>query len=396
MKCVIPFVIFVCLCSWGWAENGDDELRVRTHLTGDWNGKRSAWEARGFTFDLTYTAEYFANVSGGIRDGGDFRGDLSLTLELDTSAAELWENGDFFVHLQEQHGHGVTERYVGDFQVLSNIDADDFYQVSEFWYRHRFLDSRLWLKVGKQESNEDFAFVEYGGEFINSSGGFHPTIPLTTFPDQDWGIVAGIEPVEWFSMNVGAYQGRGNGSQSIGNTIDALYGPMAMIEPAFHYTLGEKDGHFRLGYWFHGDNFERLDGTGETDGTDGFYVTFDQEVYRENVGDDEDGQGIGIFAQFGASDGEYFEAERYVGAGLQWTGAINGRDEDVLGAGIFHVKLSEEGGFAEDSETAYELFYKAQITPWFSMKPDVQIIVNPGGSGNSDAVVFGLRTELSF
>ncbi|MBW1888858.1 MAG: carbohydrate porin [Deltaproteobacteria bacterium] len=93
----------------------------------------------------------------------------------------------FFLHLQEQHGQGITNEHVGDFQVLSNIDDDDFKQISEFWYKHTLLDDRLWIKLGKMEANADFAFVDNGTEFINSSPGFSPTIPLVTYPNQDWG-----------------------------------------------------------------------------------------------------------------------------------------------------------------------------------------------------------------
>ena len=46
-------------------------------------------------------------------------------------------------------------------------------------------------------------------------------------------------------------------------------------------------------------------------------------------------------------------------------------------------------------ETAIELFYKAQLSPWMMLQPDLQFIANPGGDGR-DAFVFGLRMELLF
>ncbi|MFH1999270.1 MAG: carbohydrate porin [Planctomycetota bacterium] len=359
-------------------------------------------EEHGLTFSLVYTAEGFWNTRGGIstHHARKYRGDVSLFLELDTESAGLWEDGTFFAHLQHEHGDSITEKYVGDFQVLSNMDADDFTQVSEIWYRHSFLDGKLWAKLGKQEANEDFAGVEYGGEFINSSAGFSPTIPLVTFPDPDWGMVWSFEPVESFSVNTGVYQGRPDGGRSIKSTLDNLYGPMVMVEPAFHYNVSELSGHFRLGGWWNGDRFDEFDKDDPDAGTFGrsygWYLTWDQEIFKENPKEEEDGQGIGLFGQYGWTPEDRSEAEQYLGGGIQWIGAIPARDEDVLGLGIFHVNFSDEVDFEEHDETAIEFFYKVQLHDSLSIKPDVQYIINPGGTSNDDALSVGLRLELSF
>lgn len=378
----------------------EDNWLSRDSLLGDWGGMRPFLEERGLTYELIYTAELFRNITGGQKTGGKYRGDISLYLELDTETAGWWDDGTFFMHLQEEHGYGITNGYVGDFQVLSNIDADDYKQISELWYLHRFWDDRLWIKLGKQEANADFAFVDFGGEFLHSSPGFSPTIPLATYPDQDWGVVVGVEPVEWFSMNVGVYQGRPNGGRSISHTLDNLYGPMILVEPAFHYQLGDRPGHFRMGGWWNGDRFDEFDRNNPVPGTFGesygWYLTWDQEIWSEESGSEEDEQGIGVFVQYGFAPEDRSEANHYIGGGVQWIGAIPSRDEDILGLGVFHVIFSEEAGFAQDGETACELFYKIQATGWMSLKPELQYIANPGGVGNDDALALGLRCEIVF
>ena len=50
--------------------------------------------------------------------------------------------GTIVLYGQNGHGRGITERHVGDFQVLSNIDADDFMQVSEYWWERTLPDHR--------------------------------------------------------------------------------------------------------------------------------------------------------------------------------------------------------------------------------------------------------------
>jgi len=371
-------------------------------VTGDLGGRRTRLEEKGFSFDLVYTAEGFWNTRGGIRtrNAGAYRGDLSLFFLLDTEAAGLWRNGAFFLHLQHQHGNGITEDYVGDFQVLSNMDADDFQQVSEIWYRHTFLDDRLWIKLGKQEANEDFAAVDYGAEFINSSAGFSPTIPLVTFPDPGWGMVVGVEPVRGFSVNAGIYEGRPDGGRSIGGTLDNLYGPMVMLEPALHYEIAGRSGHLRAGGWWNGDRFDKFDKDNPDPGTVGesygFYLTWDQTLWRRYPEKEEDEQGIGIFGQYVWAPKDRSEAEHYLGGGLKWTGLIPTREQDILGVGVFHVRFSDEADFEKEGETAIELFYKAHLCGFLSVKPDLQYIVNPGGSANPDALAVGARLEISF
>lgn len=73
----------------------------------------------------------------------------------------------------------------------------------------------------------------------------------------------------------------------------------------------------------------------------------------------------------------------------------------MLGAKVPLVFLScdtrNAGLFNESHETALELFYKAQITPWLTLKPDLQYIVNSGGDSSlGDTLVGTLRVEVAF
>jgi porin len=44
-----------------------------------------------------------------------------------------------------------------------------------------------------------------------------------------------------------------------------------------------------------------------------------------------------------------------------------------------------------------EATYQAQITPWFSIQPDVQFVIQPGGNGAvPNALVLGLSASIDF
>jgi porin len=48
-------------------------------------------------------------------------------------------------------------------------------------------------------------------------------------------------------------------------------------------------------------------------------------------------------------------------------------------------------------ETAVELTYLAQLGSWFTVQPDVEYVIRPGGTqGIRNAVVPGLRIAVSY
>ncbi len=82
-------------------------------------------------------------------------------------------------------------------------------------------------------------------------------------------------------------------------------------------------------------------------------------------------------------------------AGLVYRGFFDGRDSDVLGAGIAVANLSETfiadqallGNPLEAYESATEVFYKYQLCPSMTLQPEVQILSHPGAAYR-DAVLF--------
>ena len=130
-------------------------------------------------------------------------------------------------------------------------------------------------------------------------------------------------------------------------------------------------------------------------GTGGFYALCEQQLTSR---EDDDELGLWVFAQYGYADKDVSEAEHHIAAGLSMMGTFSGRDDDAAGIYISHIVLSDEpgAGFTED-ETVVELFYKLQLTPFVSIKPDLQLMFNPSGDQTvDDAVVGTLRMEITF
>ena len=258
----------MCLFSGAGAAQGaffsgltSKEFGATEHFSNNlWSLHDRLEEKLGLSFEIVYLQDMFWNTRGGITtsDSGEYPRLIGLYLELDTGKAGLWENGTFFLGFEHYSGNSPSGRTVGDWQMLDNIDADRFNQVSEFWYKQGFFDNKLWLKLGKMEANADFSYSETGLEFINSSAGLIPTIPIPSYPDQDWGAVLGIEPAGWFRCTFGIFQGDIDGSRAIGTTLGHLRGPMLIVEPSFRYDLGGLAGSLTVGAWWNGRSFKAV------------------------------------------------------------------------------------------------------------------------------------------
>lgn len=55
------------------------------------------------------------------------------------------------------------------------------------------------------------------------------------------------------------------------------------------------------------------------------------------------------------------------------------------------------GGPSADTEYSVELAYKARITPWLVLQPDLQVVFDPAGDTSRDPVwIAGFRTVIDF
>jgi porin len=371
-----------------------------SRMTGEWGGRRSRWEESGITFGGGLTYDQTHGAFGGVRRRWTSRGLLNLELTVDLKPLFGLEGGTFYTDYQAFIGRDAS-RDIGDIQAFSNIDANSRSQLAEFWYEQWLFHKALRFKVGRVDANSEFAFPENGADFINSSMGFSPTIfLLPTYPDVASGFNLFVYPTEQLSASFGVYDGALQR-----NVHTGVHGPHT-LNLGDLFFIGEVDGRWTLaggvlpgrlglGGWGHTGRLEQFEG-GAQGGTAGAYLVFDQMLWREHPQDEKDIQGIATFFQYGYADADVSEVGEHLGTGFTWTGLIPHRDEEVLGLGATWARLSDHVGFRRDFELALELFYKLRLTPWATIKPDLQYIINPSGGSVSDVLAATVRVELTF
>ena len=377
----------------------------RDRLTGDLFGTRRWLEEHGVTIEAGALWDLSAPLSGGVRRRLNSQSIFDVNAAFDFDTLFGWPGASVFVDVQSHTGRPGAQD-VGDIQIFNNADAPNFFELYELWFEQVFAHDRARLKIGKVDANSEFAFVEHGGEFLNSSMGFSPTIlAFPTYPDPAFSAILFVYPTEALYIGIGVFDGStqegvATGPRGFRTFTDDSDQVFIVGEVGATYSLsgGALPGRVGVGVWTHTADFARFDGAVDSGGA-GFYVVVDQQVWSENPGDPDDDQGVGAFFQYGWANENISPIVHHIGAGAAWMGLVPGRDDDVLGLGVSAVVLSDEpgAGFSDHTEIVLESFYAVRLTPAVSVKPDLQIILNPSGDPTaSDAIVGALRLEIVF
>jgi porin len=191
-------------------------------------------------------------------------------------------------------------------------------------------------------------------------------------------------------------------------------------------------GTVKLGAWFHTGLFadQRFNAQGgllgassakplEHAGNFAVYGVIDQMLWRPASVDGD--RGLNFFLRASAAPSDRNPINLYFDTGLTFKGPIASRPDDTVGIGFAFGRISPQAAASDrdlamltgtpmpirDYEAAIELTYSVQLAQDWTLQPDLQYIIHPGGhvpnpldpSGNSpipNAAVIGMRTILKF
>lgn len=364
------------------------------YATGNWFGFRQKMMDHGITIDSNYMQSSFGKGHGGMNDARAVRGYslYNLSATFDTEKMGLWKGGTGFLLYQLKKGMGLSTEYMGDYQVIDGWDFREMNQLSEAWYQQKLFKDRVRLKFGKLDANTDFCALATGFDFINTSFSIMPTAPLPCYPDQKFGLMVEVAPKPWFLLRNGIYHKED--------------GAFNVTEAEVKTNIKGLAGRAFVGYWAQSREITTttgLDMYGEpitrTDFKNyGAYAAFEQMIYKEDKKDETNQQGLTLIGQVGFTPTTKNDVNRYFGAALHYRGIIPKRDNDIMGVGVASANFSTRLADIDSrtgQENAFECFYRIQVNPWLYFQPDVQFIMNPGGS-YQNSVALGFRSVIKF
>ncbi len=341
-----------------------------------------------------YYGEVFTNTKGGVSTNGATRYnallDLPVVINFDKMDAPL--PGRFFLLAQNTHGRGLTQDFVGDTLVLSNIDSgNNIMQVSEYWWEFPLFEDNVSVRLGKQDINTEFKLLEYAADFIQSSFGLSPSETAPTYPNPSMGVVVLNQLTDSLQFKIGVWDSLAEGG-TWGFSGNNLHTVIAELQHTHALDGGQLPGSVEIGAGF----FSSGDVNGESlPEAHGYYVQVQQYVFREFDCCDNSLQGLALFGSFFPRFGESGDIDRGIEnslvLGMTYRGPIPGRNQDVVGVGYAWAKLNQAG---PNDEEVIEFFYKAQLTDFMSLQPDLQFIGTPSGI-YPDSLVAGFRFEIA-
>ena len=421
------------------------DLAHRKYLTGDWGGARTALANKGILFDLDVTQLLQGNAHGGRDTNNAFRysGSADYYLKLDTARMGLWPGGLFAFHGETKIGDNVNPK-VGslmapNYQGLLPVPGDPGTTTLSEFYFMQALSEQFVLVAGKidgtQLADQNAFASNHRTQFMNAGLRINPVlfygVPYTT-------MVAGAVwlPTKWLQVVTAVADNDQEGAATMTGFNTTFHGRdwyTVTQEYDFTWKPFDKTGHQRFGWFWTSRDFAELSGDGriqfprvigprviprqlvprwarvlrfgnqvysltdpETSAdTWGLYYNFDQYLFTEA---EDPEQGVGIFGRFGYG-GEPNIFEEFYSLGVSGKGSIPTRDRDTWGIGYYCASITDDinPAFGLNSEQGVEMYYNIEITPWCHVTPDLQVIVDPGGSSKQDtAIVYGLRVQVTF
>jgi porin len=348
-------------------------------------------------FDAAYRGETFNNARGGLDTNGAtiYTGRLDLLLTGDLSKFKNGPGGTFLLHFQNLEGEGITDRYVGAVQRISNIDGNPgaghyITQVSQYWWRRDFSDGLFTLKLGKILADSEFAINTYAGDYINTSFGWTHTLPLAAYPNPTAGVVLNTALTDKLTFKTGVFDGHPNGRNwGFSGTGDT----MSLFEFRRLHSFGDsRPGDVHVGMWYHSGDFAAQNGNGFHRGNNGLYTGINQQLTDRGLCSLGKTRGLAGFVHAGWAPTNRNLVHQYWGGGLNYRGLLDSRDSDSIGVAIGNMSFSNDLLVARQDETIFESFYKARFGSHLVLQPDFQYFWNPAGL-HRDSIAVGLRFE---
>lgn len=425
-------------------------LWQRDDLTGDWGGARKQLSDRGVTIGIVGMDEVFGNLSGGVRRGATYDGRLDVTIGTDLGTLAGWTGASTQVRAFQIHtsDHTIGED-VGALADPSSIDALATTRLFTLWFQQDF-GKLASLRVGQLAADDEFMISNTAAALVNSTFGwpvlFSADLPAggPAYPLATPGLRLQVNPTDEISLLAGLFSGDPAGSGCTRNpqACDRYGTEFSFSGGAFwigelQYSINQGAdatglaASYKFGGWFHSGDFADVEyGIGadgrrvslasvptpaplEHDGDWQLYGLVDQMVWRDA------GKSVSAFVRGGFGPADRNLVSWYVDGGVGLGGFVAGRPNDTLTFGAAYSKISPDAAALDrarramdgapypirDGEAVFELTYAAAIAPWWSVQPDLQYIVNPGGnvpqpndSGRAlgNAFIIGVRSTVTF
>ena len=120
---------------------------------------------------LIYYGETLGNLSGGLAQGAIYEGMAKLGVGVNLEKLAGLEEGVFYMDAIYPHGNSVTQKYIGDFNTVSNIDTTDGIRLYKLWLQKAFDDEKWSVRVGQIAADKECFVSDGASVYLNNAFG---------------------------------------------------------------------------------------------------------------------------------------------------------------------------------------------------------------------------------
>jgi len=431
--------------------NAPQSIWQQDKLTGDWGGARTALNNKGIDITIRYIGETLSALSGGLYRATSYEGRLEFSVDTDLGKLIGWNGASthFTVFNIHNSGHNAADN-VGAIADPSNIDALSTTRLFTLWFQQNFANDAISIRLGQLAGDDEFMLSVTAGGLINGTFGWAgilaanmtnggPAYPLAT-P----GARLQIKPTGQLTFLAAVFSGDPAGRNCMDaqvcnkhGTAFSFYGGALWMAEAQYMVNGGKNaaglpGVYKIGAWYATTDFpdQRLGIDPVTGlivsladpsmpdplnhrGNWGIYGVVDQMIWRNGA------TNVSLFLRSGVAPSDRNLLSFHIDGGIGIKGLFASRPNDTLTFGVAYAKISGHAADLDrdtlaingppypirDYEMIFELSYIVDLAPWWTVQPDIQLIVHPGGNvphpdnpavtvGN--ALVAGVRSTITF
>jgi len=417
---------------------GSDEWWRGDALTGDWWGTRN-WMDKdtGIEFSGTYTTDLAGNPVGGMEQGFTYTDNIAFGAKLDLEKLVGWNGATFTIAATDRNGTSLSQNYIGNQFTVQQIFGGQTIVLTGLHLTQRLLDDKMEIKVGRFSAGDDFASSPLYWLYMNNGIDGNPqALPVnasfSAYPWASWAARVRFEPSPDWNAMFGLYQVSNKTFNrylhgvnlsfeptdgvmflgQVGWTPEFFRRPVKRVETEREENeeLSEAEenthglpGHYWFGAYYSTWEYGQFGSTQSAANAYGFYWHADQKVYQEAPGSD---QGLTLWTAFVLSPQENIAKIPFQwNCGVAYQGVVPQRDQDIAMFGLAYGSFSDDYGNAGNAyngepvsyEMALEWGYRIQFNRFLYAQPNIQYIVQPGGTGSiPDAFVLGMQIGVTF
>jgi porin len=420
---------------------GSEEWLDGPSLSGDWWGVRNMLDDSGVELSGSYTNNIAGNPVGGKSAGFTYTDNIGFGAELNFEKLIGWQGLTLTVSGLNRSGSSLSQENIGNQFTVQQVFGGQTVMFYALAAEQKMFDDKVSLKFGRFATGDDFASSPFYWLYMNNGIDGNPqALPVNTqfsaYPWAVWAARLKIQPTPEWTAQLGVYQVSDRVFDRTYHGLDWSIRPNDGVllisqfgwSPEFFKKPVETEsdgkslasgksagksvapakmeglpGNYWFGAYYSPWQFAQF-GTEETaTNSYGFYWHADQMIFRERPGSD---QGLTLWSAFVLSPQQNIAKLPFqFNGGLAYKGLVPTRDEDQTVFGIVYGKFSrnyarsvnETGGGYPQYEMVLELGYRVQLTKFAYVQPDLQWVINPGGTGNiPNALVLGAQMGVTF